>query len=246
MKLPTYPLAANRRSPFTLLTTLSWLAFTSTSSANPASESPEKTIERLTGFTEVEITQVSPHKIHIRHHEGGKTLRYDELPDSVRKRFGMTEEAARIAEKSESATSAEIARLRTKQHFLTNEASFVSGRVIKVLETGVLVSEVIAHTDIIEPIVVEKWICIDGPTALNPTRAPRFRRVVTNESAPLVVVLPTLIYIETPTENFYDGASIEATVWHRGNHRVFLEEQMHTVPAFTTKGDDAWRLKISR
>ncbi len=245
MQLPTYPLASTRCPSFALLTTLGWLAFISTSSASPASESPEETIERLTGFSDVEITKVSPHKIHIRHHEGGKTLSFDELPESLRKQFGMTADTAKLAEKSEQIARKENARQLAKNNFLTHEAIQVSGVVIQVLETGVLVAEGIVYTDITQPIIVEKQICVDGPTALNPNRAHRFRRMITDETAMLLLELPSLVFIQTPTENFFDGASIEATIWHHGNHRVFLDEQTLTVPAFTINGDQAWRLKNS-
>ena len=101
--------------------------------------------DKLLNYTDVTVTKINPDSISIRHDSGTRTVPFDELPDDARKKLGMTVEAVeghRTAIADEANRKKEAADVQMREEGLSELLfSRVSGKVLQVLDDGVLLTD---------------------------------------------------------------------------------------------------------
>ena len=224
----------------TIAITHTALATTEDLGADHSLRTAEKQIEQLTGFSKVEVTTIAPHKIHIRHSEGGSTITYDRLSQALRDRFGMTKETALTAAAKEQRLQSDAREAQQKQQYLSENHAVLSGVVSQVFPNGILIRDAALDTGREFPLTVERWICVDGPSALNPGRAERYRRIISETTERQIIPLPDLVFVHLDPRGIFDGATIDAVVWRHSTTSIFAEDRELTLPSWTTDPGAAW------
>jgi hypothetical protein len=199
-------------------------------------------------FKDVTLSRRTPDGVAFKTDSGVSKIRFEKLPDHLQALFrydpeetkAYREEKAITAKKQrEVARRAELKRRaqRDRKELLPELNTTLSGKVIQVLEDGVLLH----HSRATQPGIGyrARQLQIDGPTTLSPNRERKFRTVIDQivEDQPIELGSGTTKLVDaTLAKTALDGQSIRVLVYPIGRyHYVDKLGNERTVACFTTE-----------
>lgn len=218
-----FPMKSCFRLLLTLLSLASLIAVSSAQSIGPevkqkVEEAEPFTFDELLRFKKVIVRKFEPDGLRIRHEQGVCKVTFEELPEDVRQKYGMTLEGAQAYREKVRAISLKHAQFNLYQEALKSSKLWVSGEILQVLPDGILLRFASAETTKKVAKKVPYKVEIDGPTGLHPDRPRRFRTEYKTEWIPESVNLGSLVFVRCESHSLSEGQAYKADIYPNGSY----------------------------
>lgn len=201
-----------------------------------SAEGEKMKFDKLSSYTNVTVTKIEPDGIRIIHESGIAKVPFESLPEEIRAKLGMTQEAADAHRRKIEVQQQQIAEETKKRQVLgAARLSFV-GSVFQVTEGGLLLRNVSYSDGTKEEKKVPYKVKTGGPSGLYPNAKTTYETRYKSEWVLKVRPIPSWpIFVECDTSGYVDGQRFSGDVYPNGTFAYTnTQGARKTVPAYTT------------
>ena len=206
-------------------------------SLSPLKAEEEKMkFDKLLNYTNVTVTKIEPDGIRILHESGAAKIPIENVPEDIRNKLGMSQDAAadhRAKIKEQQQAAAVVAK---KQAVLTQSRLIFSGSIFQVTEGGVLLKDVYFTDGTKEEKQVPYQVTSGGPSGLHPDARVTTETRYKSEWVLKVRSYPSWpVFVECDNAKYVDGDDFSSTVYMNGTFPYTnIQGARKTVPSYTT------------
>lgn len=199
-------------------------------------EEDKMKFDKLLDYTNVTVTKVEPDGIRIMHESGAAKIPYESIPEEIRVKLGMKQEAAEAHRQKVQVQQQQIAEATKKQQVLDRAHLIFVGSIFQVTEGGLLLRDVSYTDGTKEEKKVPYQVHSGGPTGLHPDARATSETYYKSEWVLKVRSMSSWpIFVACDTSGYVDGDQFSGNVYANGTFAYTnTQGARKTIPAYTT------------
>jgi hypothetical protein len=199
-------------------------------------EEDKMKFDKLLDYTNVTVTKIEPDGIRIMHESGVAKIPFERVPEDVRTKLGLNQEAAEAHRQNVQAQQQRIAEANKKQQVLEKARLIFVGSIFQVTDGGLLLRDVSYTDGTKEEKKVPYKVKTGGPTGLNPNARTTYETRYKSEWVLKVRSMSSWpIFVECDTAGYVDGDQFSGHVYSNGTFAYTnTQGARKTIPSYTT------------
>jgi hypothetical protein len=192
--------------------------------------------EKISGYVNATVTKIEPDGIRIIHESGVAKIPFESVPEDVRTRLGLNQEAADAHRQKVQVQQQQAATAMKKNQVLGQSRLMFAGSVFQVTDGGLLLRGVSYTDGTKQEKKVPYKVKTGGPTALYPNARTTYEKRYKSEWVLKVSSMPSWpIFVECDTSGYVDGDKFSGYVYSNGTFAYTnTQGARKTIPAYTT------------
>jgi hypothetical protein len=199
-------------------------------------EEDKMKFDKLLDYTNVTVTKIEPDGIRIIHESGAAKIAYENVPEEVRAKLGMNQEAAEAHREKVQIQQQQIAEANKKQQVLAKARLTFVGSIFQVTDGGLLLRDVSYTDGTKEETKIPYKVQSGGPSGLHPNAPVTYTTHYNSEWVLKVRSMSSWpIFVECDTSGYADGDQFSGNVYANGTFAYTnTQGARKTIPAYTT------------